>query len=59
MYICDVIDRLSGVSPFRGASDNDTHANISHVRYDAHVLYHNVTKHSLKFLYQILKRDPV
>ena len=51
--------RLSGVSPFRGASDDATFANISHVRYDAHALYHNVSKYSLKFLYQILKRDPV
>lgn len=49
---------LSGVSPFNGESQADTFANIKHVRYDANVLYHNVTKYSMKFLYQTLKRNP-
>ncbi|ELU05513.1 hypothetical protein CAPTEDRAFT_229047 [Capitella teleta] len=48
---------LSGVSPFRGETDQETFSNITHVRYDAHSLYHNVTKYALKFLYQILKRN--
>jgi serine/threonine protein kinase len=49
---------LSGVSPFRGVEDTETFANISTVRYDAHALYHNCTKYALKFIYQILKRNP-
>ncbi|KAK2145039.1 hypothetical protein LSH36_707g01145 [Paralvinella palmiformis] len=49
---------LSGVSPFEGDLDEDTFANIIHVRYDAHSLYHNVTKYALKFIYQTLKRNP-
>jgi len=48
---------LSGASPFRGETDEDTYANISHVRYDAHALYHNVTKYALKFIFQTLKRN--
>ena len=50
--------RLSGISPFRGLDDAETYANITHVRYDAHALYHNCTKYSLKFIYQVLKRRP-
>ena len=50
--------RLSGSSPFEGDNEEDVHANITHVRYDAHALYHNVTKYALKFIYQILKRNP-
>jgi len=49
---------LSGMSPFRGIDDAETYANIGHVRYDAHALYHNCTKYSLKFIYQLLKRRP-
>ena len=50
--------RLSGHSPFIGETEDDTYANIKHVRYDAHALYHNVTKFAMKFLYQTLKRSP-
>jgi serine/threonine protein kinase len=49
---------LSGVSPFNGETQTDTFANIKHVYYDANTLYHNVTKYSLKFIYQTLKRNP-
>jgi len=49
---------LSGHSPFHGDTEEDTFANIKHVRYDAHALYHNVTKFAMKFLYQTLKRSP-
>jgi len=49
---------LSGVSPFNGDSQADTFANIKHVYYDANALYHNVTKFSMKFIYQTLKRNP-
>jgi len=49
---------LSGHSPFYGETEEDTYANIKHVRYDAHALYHNVTKFAMKFLYQTLKRSP-
>ena len=49
---------MSGTSPFRGATDEETNANVSHVRYDAHALYHNTTKHCLKLLYRLLRRDP-
>jgi len=49
---------MSGQSPFRGVEDVDTYANISTVRYDAHALFHNCTKYGLKFIYQILKRNP-
>lgn len=50
---------VSGVSPFRGENDDETYANITHVRYDAHQIYHNVTKYALKFLFKTLKRSPV
>lgn len=50
--------RLSGASPFHGESEADTFANIKLVRYDANALYHNVTKFSMKFIYQTLKRSP-
>ena len=50
--------RLSGSSPFNGETQEDTFANIKLVRYDAHALYHNVTKYSMKFIYQTLKRSP-
>jgi hypothetical protein len=50
--------RLSGVSPFNGETLEDTYANIKQVRYDAHALYHNVTKFSMKFIYQTLRRNP-
>jgi len=50
--------RLSGVSPFNGDTEEDTFANIKLVRYDANALYHNVTKFSMKFIYQTLKRSP-
>ena len=49
---------MSGVSPFSGETDEDTFANIKLVRYDANALYHNVTKFSMKFIYQALKRSP-
>lgn len=49
---------LSGVSPFYADSDEDTYLNIKHIRYDAHALYHNVTKFCMKFLYQTLRRNP-
>jgi len=46
------------VSPFYGESDDETFANVKLVRYDANALYHNVTKYSMKFIYQTLKRSP-
>ena len=49
---------MSGVSPFNGESDDETFANVKLVRYDANALYHNVTKYSMKFIYQTLKRSP-
>ncbi|CAD5121391.1 DgyrCDS9913 [Dimorphilus gyrociliatus] len=49
---------LSGVSPFRGEDERETFSNIKHVRYNAHEIYHNVTKYGLKFIYQIFKRKP-
>ena len=50
--------RLSGSSPFRGEIDEDTFSNITNVRYDAHELYHNITRHAMKFIYQTLRKDP-
>ena len=50
--------RLSGVSPFYADSDDEMWTNIKSVRYDVHLLYHNVSKHALKFLYQTLRRNP-
>ncbi|CAH1789060.1 unnamed protein product [Owenia fusiformis] len=50
---------LSGVSPFRGESDEETTSNINYLNYDAHDLYDSITKEALKFIYQTLKRVPV
>lgn len=50
--------RLSGVSPFYADSEDEMWTNIKSVRYDVHLLYHNVTKYALKFLYQTLRRNP-
>ncbi|KAI0234283.1 Obscurin [Lamellibrachia satsuma] len=49
---------LSGVSPFYADSEDEMWTNIKSVRYDVHLLYHNVTKYALKFLYQTLRRNP-
>ena len=46
------------MSPFNGESEAETFVNVTHVRYDANALYHNVTKYSMKFIYQTLKRSP-
>jgi len=53
-----VFARLSGVSPFYAESEDEMWTNIKSVRYDVHLLYHNVTKYALKFLYQTLRRNP-
>src|SRR6218665_1995710 len=62
MYVIQIclshLHRLSGISPFYSEADEDTSANIRHVRYDANALYHNVTKYAMKFIYQTLKRNP-
>ncbi|ESO11851.1 hypothetical protein HELRODRAFT_71319, partial [Helobdella robusta] len=49
---------VSGVSPFYSDGNEETYNSVKHVRYDVHSLYHNVTKHCLRFIYQTLRRSP-
>lgn len=49
---------LSGVSPFRGADDNETKQNISYVRYRFENLYKEITPEATRFIMFIFKRSP-
>uniref|UniRef100_A0A336KYA7 CSON000839 protein n=1 Tax=Culicoides sonorensis TaxID=179676 RepID=A0A336KYA7_CULSO len=49
---------LSGVSPFRGADDEETKANITFERYRFEHLYPNITPELTRFLLFLFKRSP-
>ncbi|XP_076089438.1 twitchin-like isoform X1 [Mytilus galloprovincialis] len=49
---------LSGDSPFRASSVEETYFNIAYSRYDAHSLYDNITRDALRFVNRIMKRIP-
>ncbi|XP_063238451.1 obscurin isoform X6 [Bacillus rossius redtenbacheri] len=49
---------LSGVSPFRGAGDEETRQNISFVRYRFEHLYKELTQEATRFLMLVFKRSP-
>ena len=49
---------LSGDSPFRASTVEQTYTNIAYCRYDAHSLYDNITRDALRFIFRILKRVP-
>ncbi|CAG2226414.1 unnamed protein product [Mytilus edulis] len=49
---------LSGDSPFRASSVEETYFNIAYSRYDAHSLYDNITRDALRFMNRIMKRIP-
>lgn len=49
---------LSGVSPFRGADDEETKANITFERYRFEHLYNGVSPELTRFLLFVFKRSP-
>ncbi|KAK6624931.1 hypothetical protein RUM44_011795 [Polyplax serrata] len=49
---------LSGVSPFKGDTDEDTQNNIIFVRYRFEYLHKEITQEATRFLMQIFKRTP-
>lgn len=55
IYVC--LNSLSGLSPFRGETEEETLANIETVHYDVHQLYYNVTKYAVKFICHLLCRN--
>ncbi|CAG0922841.1 unnamed protein product, partial [Notodromas monacha] len=50
---------LSGVSPFRGATDQETRTNINFARYRFEHLYREITQEASRFLMLIFKRHAV
>ncbi|KAL0901988.1 hypothetical protein ABMA27_007123 [Loxostege sticticalis] len=50
---------LSGVSPFRGADDQETKQNISFVRYRFEHLYKEITQEATRFLMFLFKKVPL
>lgn len=48
--------RLSGLSPFRAASDVETLVNVAYSRYDVGDLQDGVSSEALRFLYKTMKR---
>lgn len=49
---------LSGVSPFKGADDNETRQNISFVRYRFEHLFKEISQEATRFLMLLFKRTP-
>lgn len=49
---------MSGCSPFRGADDVETKANISFVRYRFEKLFNEITAEATRFIMFIFKRTP-
>ncbi|XP_050523300.1 obscurin isoform X8 [Daktulosphaira vitifoliae] len=49
---------LSGMSPFRGASDIETRQNITFVRYRFEYLYKDLSQEATRFLMLLFKRTP-
>nr|KAG5697851.1 hypothetical protein BaRGS_017108 [Batillaria attramentaria] len=49
---------LSGMSPFSGATDEETLINVAYSRYDAGDLLDGVSNESLRFLFKVMKRLP-
>lgn len=49
---------LSGTSPFRGISDDETKSNISYVRYRFDHLYKEITAEATRFIMFLFKRTP-
>jgi serine/threonine protein kinase len=54
LYIC-----LSGVSPFKGASTDETKQNIQFVRFRFEPLFKEITSEATKFFIQLFKRSPL
>lgn len=50
---------LSATSPFRGADQNETKANITFVRYRFESLHKEVTQEATRFLMYVFKRAPL
>lgn len=50
---------LSGTSPFRGADENETKANIGYCRFRFENIYREVTPESSRFFMFIFKRTPL
>lgn len=53
-----MFSRLSGMSPFSAASDEETLINVAYSRYDAGDLQDGVSSESLRFLFKVMKRLP-
>ncbi|XP_074600440.1 uncharacterized protein LOC141854581 isoform X3 [Brevipalpus obovatus] len=49
---------LSGVSPFRGETEEETVENVTYVRYHFDHLYKEVTQEAIRFLMLVFKRSP-
>lgn len=49
---------LSGVSPYRGVSSEETRQNITFVRYRFEYLYKELTQEATRFLMLVFKRTP-
>ncbi|XP_054168063.1 obscurin-like [Oppia nitens] len=49
---------LSGFSPFRGSSDNETAQNVVYVRYLFDHLYPEITQEAIRFLLTVFKLTP-
>lgn len=49
---------LSGTSPFRGKTDEDTKLNISFARYRFENLYKEITQEATRFIMFLFKRNP-
>ncbi|XP_015782492.1 obscurin isoform X3 [Tetranychus urticae] len=49
---------LSGASPFKGETEEETIENVSYVRYHFDHLYKEVTQEAIRFLMLVFKRSP-